>query len=249
MVVRRVKPMVDSLSQRAGVAIELRYVPDYAEILRLFQDGAIDLAYLGPLPFTILSERTDAAVPLARFREADGSERYTCALVSFADLRLEAIDPASRRVALTQPLSTCGFLATGLMLRRYGIELQTTPHDYTGSHSDVALSVVRGSHTLGGLKTDIARRHAHLGLVVEAESAPFPGFVLAGNADTLPADLLGRLTAALTTLKPLENEEDAKATAGWGAEFRAGAAPASAEDFVTTRQLIRAFPELRGELR
>ncbi|WP_019022434.1 PhnD/SsuA/transferrin family substrate-binding protein [Thioalkalivibrio sp. ALE23] len=245
-VMRETQPMLEYLSQELEVDFEIRYATDYDEILERFHNGTVDLAYLGPLPYVSLRARYPEATPVVAFREPGGEAQYTCSVVMFADERRPLDDLTDQPVALTQPLSTCGYLATAHLLRDGGIRLAATDYRYLGHHDDVALAVVRGEALAGRLKTHIARNYAHLGLVTVAESEPLPGFALVANRDTVSDARLQELREALVRLRPAESDEDAERMAEWGESLRYGAQAVDDEDYAAVRRLHGevAIPEL-----
>jgi len=231
-VVKQVKPMLAHLEKTVGVDITIDYSSDYAEILQKFADGKLDLAYLGPLPYLTLRDQVSQATPLVHFKEKSGSATYTCAIVAPADAKPDLAKLKGRKVALTQPLSTCGYLSTDGLLRQAGSNLEDNLYRYLDKHDEVALAVTRGEFDLGGLKTAIGKKYAHLGLAVIAESAPLPGFALVANAKTVSKERMDKLRDALVSA-------EGDTLKGWGDNIRFGAVPAFDGDYDGLRRLRR----------
>lgn len=231
-VVKQVKPMLAHLEKAVGADIHIDYSSDYAEILQKFADGKLDLAYLGPLPYLALRDRVTQATPLVHFKEKSGSATYTCAVVAPADAKPDLSRLKQRKVALTQPLSTCGYLSTDGLLRQAGSKLEDNLYRYLDKHDEVALAVIRGEFDLGGLKTAIGRKYAHMGLAVIAESGPLPGFALVANAKTVSKERMDRLRDALVAA-------DGDMVKAWGDNIRFGAVPAFDGDYDGLRRLRR----------
>lgn len=231
-VVKQVKPMLNHLEKALGVQIKIEFSSDYAEILAKFESGQLDLAYLGPLPYLTLRDRVATATPLVHFKEASGSATYTCAIVAAADAKPDLAKLKGRKVALTQPLSTCGYLSTDGLLRQAGSSLEDNKYRYLDKHDEVALAVTRGDFDLGGIKTAIGRKYAHMGLVVVAESAPLPGFALVANAKTVSKERMAQLRDSLVAI-------DAETAKGWGDNIRHGAVAAFDGDYDSLRRLRR----------
>lgn len=235
-VLKQFMPMARYLQQRLGHEVVFDYSESYAEILAKFRQGRIDLAYLGPLPYVSLKNVCSEATPLVHFREASGEPLYTCAIVAPADkgLALEGLE--HRKVALTQPLSTCGFLSTNGLLRERGSALSRNLYRYLDKHDEVAKAVVRGEFDLGGLKTAIGRKYEHLGLKILAESAPMPSFALVGNAATLSPEERDAIRQVLAGLDP--DGEDKAMLSSWGENLRHGSVPADDADYAPVRALL-----------
>lgn len=178
-------PLVSHLEKALGEPISFRYEQKYDDVISLFQTNEIDIAYLGPLPYKTLRQQFPFAKALITFHEKDGKNGYRCVLVKFAKDSL-ALHVKSLKVALTQPLSTCGYTKTKLLLeQKFHINLDETQYRYLGQHDEVALSIIRGEFNLGGMKESIARSYASLGLEVIETSQHLPGFSLVVNTKTL----------------------------------------------------------------
>lgn len=237
---RETLPLLRWLEQRTGRALIIVQPADHQQLVAGFIRGDIDLAVLGPLPYVMLRERFAAAEPLVHWLEVDGQPHYRCALVSFAgdDIALSAL--RRQRIALTQPLSTCGPLLTDALLRREaGFGLGATRAEFLGGHDSVALGVIAGEFAAGGMRESIAHEYAHLGLRIDALSAPVPGFALVANSERVDAALLNVLREVLGAASATDRQH-------WGPTYRHGARPASDAGYEHIRRLIAdAPPEVR----
>lgn len=155
--------MLDRLAQVLGVPIRIEYAASHSELLALFRAGKVDLAHLGPLPYVTLKEQFSQVEPIVNFREPDGQTAYTCALFALDERRLSPHKIVGMKVALTQPLSTCGYLMIDRLLRLHGSGLEKNRYRYLGQHDTVAIAVARGDFDAGGAKTSIVRKYTHLG--------------------------------------------------------------------------------------
>ena len=214
------------MAEQSGQTIDLVHTASYEELIERFRRDEIDLAYIGPLPYLMLTQDFDAAQPVVRFLESNGQDGYTCALVVFGDSPLYAAGMRGRRLALPDPLSTCGLPSIGPMLREAGVAPADTQLSYLGRHDAVAIAVVANEADAGGLKTAIARKYASLGLRIVAESPPVPGFVLIANRHTVPEGIVEHLREGLLKLPKTSD-----ATHGWNNGWRYGAVPSADADF------------------
>jgi len=235
-VVKQVRPMLAYLEKHIAADIKIEYSSDYADILRKFQAGTLDFAYLGPLPYVALREKYAQALPVVHFVEKSGTASYTCAIVVAGD-KVPLGSLKGKKIALTQPLSTCGYLSTDGLLRGGGVNLEQNKYRYLDKHDEVALAVARGEYDAGGLKTSIAKKYAHMGLSIIAETAALPGFALIANGRTVDAGAVQALQKALTGLKPLDNKADGALTQTWGENIKRGAVPAKDSDYDGVRKL------------
>jgi len=229
-VVGQWRPLLGYLERKQGIKLRIDYSQSNEEILEKFRAGKLDLAYLGPLPYVVLKERFPAALPVVHFKEANGQSAYTCSIVALSENKLAVRDLNNKKIALTQPLSTCGYLAADSLLRQAGANLEANRYRYHNAHDAVALAVVRGDYDAGVLKTSIGRKYAHLGLITLAETKPLPSLGLVANGNRLSADTIERLRAALV-------EADSTVRTGWGDNIRHGAVPANDADYEPMRKL------------
>ncbi|PID39435.1 MAG: ABC transporter substrate-binding protein [Proteobacteria bacterium] len=236
-VVKQFRPMTSFLEKKLSTTIVYEYSDGYADLLEKFLQKKIDLAYLGPLPYVELRRSYEQAEPLVRFKEKSGNTTYTCSLVTFPDAFFDPYVAEHRKIALTQPLSTCGYLSVSGLLRERGSSLEDNAYRYVGKHDAVALSVLQGQFDAGGLKTAIAGEYTHLGLQMVAETPPLPAFALVGNTATLKADQMARIRRLLTDLDPAG--KDKAMLASWGKNIRYGAVMASDDDYRSVRTLLR----------
>ena len=228
------QPLVAYLENTTHLTIRIQHYEAYTRIVQEFAAGKIDLAYLGPLPVLALRAMNAEVEPLVVFREPNGAPHYTCALAAPYDgPAAERLDKSLRSIALalTQPLSTCGKLSTFWLLRRAGIDPGQAEYAFLGSHEAVALALVRGEYTLGGLKTGMAERYRSLGLAVLAQTPPLPGFTLVANRRTLSPEQIELLRNTLLQAPPA-----ALAAMDLG---RTGFSPPDPASFRTLEKMLR----------
>ncbi len=235
-VVKQFRPMTDYLQQHLGISIEYVYADSYANILEKFRNGDIDLAYLGPLPYVELRGSHPQAEPLVHFKEASGQTTYTCGLAVFADSTFPLKNLKDKKLALTQPLSTCGYLSANGLLRQHGSSLESNYYRYLGKHDAVALAIVQGLFDAGGLKTAIGKKYAHLGLTIIDETDPLPSFALVGNKATLKPELLNQIRHALIAIDP--EGKHRTMLADWGDNIRYGTVPSDDTNYDVIRELL-----------
>lgn len=237
--VREFARLFRAVGQAAGRPVEFVYHERYEAVLDELLSGRLDLAYLGPLPYVELMRRDgQAASPLVRFRERDGSGLYRCALVTFPDnfpgSALTGPLPAlaGRRLVMPQALSTCGpHAARRLLAGLGGPGLQALQTQYAGRHEAVAQQVVAGKADLGTLKESVAEAYRVLGLQVLATTDPMPGFVLVVRNAALPPAQRSALRDRLLAWPAAEQRQ-------WGDSVRWGLEPAADADYDAVRALL-----------
>ena len=235
-VLRQYKPLLAHLERETGHRFHIVYNRDYAELLRKFRDGEVDLAYLGPLPYVELKTAYPAAAPIVNFREKSGKAKYTCALFTAGEVNPKPIS-GKARIALTQPLSTCGYLAADALLAQQRIDIEQLRYRYLGKHDEAVLSVVRGEFDWGAAKTSIVSRYQNLGVRIIKETPELPAFSLVANGARMPQADVDAIRKSLLKLRPLTNQEDANYTANWGENVRYGVTSATEADFDPVRKM------------
>ena len=207
-VLNRFRPLTEYLTDIIKFPIEYVYTDNYEDLLEKFRKSEIDLAYLGPLPYVKLRQSFSNAEPVVVFKESPENVTYTCALVTFPDNNFDFFMGEYQKIALTQPLSTCGYLSVNGLMREHGKSLEQNYYRYLGTHDNVALSVIRGEYDAGGLKTKVARRYAHMGLYILMETPPLPAFALVANTKTLSGNTIAGIQAALLDRTPQHKQEN-----------------------------------------
>lgn len=226
-------PMVHYLEKSLNVTISFHFSPSYEALLADIQQGKVDIAYLGPLPYIELKTTSSFVEPLVFFNEANGKPMYRCVLVAWGDSYLPLSKLNSfHSFALTDPLSTCGYLSVSVLLREAGKSLDQQPFAYLGKHDEVALSVIKGRFDYGGVKSDVARAYAHLGLDVVAQTAPIPSFALVSNSQKLSQSFQKHITEVLLTAPASEYKT-------WGKGINKGVSLAHDDAYEPIRAMRR----------
>lgn len=224
-------PMLTHLRKKTSINIQMDYYRDYSELLEAFISGKIDLIYLGPLPYVSLKERYPYTKPIVSFKNQNGDSFYTCSLVSFMDENIDFSHPIiDKKVALTQPLSTCGYLSVEGFFQLNKSSLEKNHYMYMGSHDKVALQVLQGKAQIGGLKTSIAKQYYGLGLNILSVSEAMPMFTLIANTKTLSSKTIDKIqNTLLKTPKDIYKQ--------WGEKTKHGMGRSKEEDYANIIKL------------
>ncbi len=238
IILKQNQPALDYLEKATGYTFKMVYYADYATLLEKIKDGEVDVAFLGPLPYVTLQQMGAHAQPIVRFVNKKGEDKYTCSLFVRQDSGLKASDLHDKRIALTQRLSTCGYLSMENLLRSAGSSLEKNRYKYMGTHSNSVLAVVMGDADAGGAKTSIVKGYRHLQLHRLLETGPLPGFLWVATS-ALPKPVVTAIRDAMLRLHPLDNAADARTTHTWWKSIRYGTVPARDQDYDVVRDMLK----------
>ena len=213
------------LENKLSVDFNYIYKKDYKDILNGFENQTIDLAYLGPLPLITLLKKYPYIEPIVTFKNKNGSSKYRCVLAKFKNDSFDKDKPI--KVALTQPLSTCGYLMTSKLLKdEFAIDLRQQKYHYTMSHTGALLAVLQGDFLIAGAKDTIARQFESLGMEIIAQSDYLPGLSLVANKKTLSQKQIDDIRNSLLSI-PQETIKN------WEGFMSHGMTKASIKDYGT----------------
>jgi len=244
---RQFAPFTDYISKKTGKKVHIYFYDNYRTVLNKLEKDELDLAFLGPLPYITLVNEYDKFIPLVRFLNKEGNSTYTCSVVTFGEELLKKEYVGNRKISLTQPYSTCGFLITSNLLKSVGINLSKSNYYYSGSHSASVMDVIKGKSYAGGLKTSIAKEYANLGAKIVLTSTPLPGFLLVANKSTMSKENYEKIKSILLELSRLKPDEHRRITAFWGSPIRYGAIDAKDKDYDCIRDKMKKHlvPEIK----
>jgi phosphonate transport system substrate-binding protein len=187
-------PLLDYLQRQTKLDFELLVPDDYRHLVKLFEDGSIQLAYFGGLTF-VQAQDSAGAEPLV-MREAD--TRFTASFIVRNEdpwnscWQLACDELRGSRFTFGSRLSTSGHLMPRHFLQS---ELGIVPEEffgvveYSGAHDQTAINVLNGPADIGALNSAIFSamsadgRIASEKLVQIWETPPYPNYVWAVQDD------------------------------------------------------------------
>ncbi len=231
--VRRYNPLIDHLSAETGLKLKLVLPQDYGELVRLFREHEIDLAYFGGLTF-VQAHSFYNAEPLV-MRDVD--TRFTSWFLVKKDHPAQVLADFKAKVfTFGSRLSTSGHLMPRHFMQT---SEQIIPEDfftevhYSGAHDKTAYLVRDGQVDLGVANSEIIKamfgdgRLKNNDVRVLWESPPYPDYVWAVRG-TLDTDVKMQLRDAFLKLDA-DDAVHGKVLAGLGAKTFL---PAGASDFL-----------------
>lgn len=194
-VIQNNEPLKTYLEEELDREVELVVTTDYSSMIEAMSRGRLELAYFGPLSYTLAKQRAEIE-PFAGLVEEGGEKPvyYSILIGNVGQGVDEPADAEGKDVAFGDPASTSSHLIPKIMLQQEGLEPEG---DYTeqfvGSHDAVALAVQNGNAAAGGLSKPIFEALVEKGTVDEAkvevlkESEPYPNYPWTMRSDLDPA--------------------------------------------------------------
>jgi phosphonate transport system substrate-binding protein len=177
-------PLFHYLEKISGLKTKFVYEENYSTIIKKFTQDEIDIILVGALPYIKLNQTYKFNEPIVSFKQKNGQAYYRCVLAKFGKDTINFKDRL--KVALTQPLSTCGYYMTNILLKKnYNIDIEEQNYHYTMSHYNALTSVLDGDFQIAGVKSDVADDFKTLGIRTIAQSDLVPGLTLVVNTKTL----------------------------------------------------------------
>ena len=202
----RHRPLIDYLSKETGIDCQLVIPESYKDLLALFLDKKIDLAYFGGYTF-VKANRAAGATPLV-FRAID--RKFTSVYIAHPETQAESIeDLRGMRFAFGSKLSTSGHLMPRYFMKERGIIPEQFFADvlYSGAHDQTTLLVRNGVVDAGVANLQIVEAMIADDLLTADEvriievTPPYANYVWSLRAD-LPDDLANAIRSAFLRLSP-----------------------------------------------
>jgi phosphonate transport system substrate-binding protein len=241
---QRYEPLLRYLSEATGLSLELVIPRDYGQLLELFGQEKVDLAYFGGFTF-IRAREQFGAVPLV-MRDTDVHFR-SYFLARSDDPAKTIADFRGKRLAFGSEFSTSGHLMPRHFLRDMGISAETYFGEvrFSGAHDQTAVWIRDGISDLGAANSAIIKNMFADGRLdadqvrIVWETPPYPDYVWAARSE-LDEAVRERILGAFLQLSP-NHEAQAKILSGVNA---GGFLPARAGDFDELRGVALALDML-----
>ncbi|WP_182867722.1 phosphate/phosphite/phosphonate ABC transporter substrate-binding protein [Stieleria mannarensis] len=204
MLEKRYLPLVAYLERSTGVACKLVLHDSYEQLQTAFENGGVDLAWLGGYTFVKL-DRSHQAFPLV---SRDRDMRFTSYYLTRADEpATQLAEFRGKRFAFGSRLSTSGHLMPRYFMLQSGIQPERFFRSvvYSGAHDATAMAVRDSEVDLGVANGPIIESMFASGRVskneirILEETPPYVDYVWACQSD-LPADLRTQLRDAFLDL-------------------------------------------------
>jgi phosphonate transport system substrate-binding protein len=201
--VTRFTPLAEYLGRELGRPVSVRVGRDYDEHSEAIGKDSVDIAFLGPAPYTRVVTRYGKKPLLARL-EIKGQPTFRGTIVTRTDSPLRTLaELKGKRFAFGDPNSTMSHLVPEYLLLKAGVRRKDLTHyQFLGAHNNVALAVLAGDFDAGAVKDEVYRDFAPKGLRALAETPPISEHLFVTRT-TLPPEQVAKLRQALLRLKDI----------------------------------------------
>jgi phosphonate transport system substrate-binding protein len=240
----RYVPLLEFLSQASGLPYKLVIPNNYAELVRQFGEGQIDLAYFGGVTFVNANSEYGAMPLVMRDVDSHFTSAFIVADEGFRNLK----ELQGKRFSFGSRLSTSGHLMPRHFLhaeRGIAPEKYFGSIEYSGKHDLTAYRVRDGGVDAGVVNTEIIRKMFADGRLKPGDiriiwtTPPYPDYVWAVHPRIHPV-ARERIQQAFLQLTA-ENPQEAAILSRMGT---AGFYPVSTKDFSMLVQTINSLDKL-----
>ncbi len=193
-------PLTKYLSEKLGENVELRVSTDYASHQRLIGTDVVDIAYLGPAPFVIMT-KTYGKKPLLARQVIHGEPLFHGKIFVRKDSAIQKLeDLKGKKFVFGDPGSTMGHLVPRYMLWQAGITVDKLAEvKHVKDHVNATLSVLAGQFDAGAVKEDVFFEYESQGLRAIATTPGISDHVFVASAK-LPIEKVEQIREALLTI-------------------------------------------------
>jgi phosphate/phosphite/phosphonate ABC transporter binding protein len=183
-------PLKYHLERQLGRPVVIRITRDHQSAVAELANGNAHLAYLDPAVYCEARVKyRGKVIPLVRATGADVPAARSVLVARTMRSVDRLVDVRGKRLALGSPQSSLSHLIPRAML--YDVGMQTEDFasiDYLNQEDRIALSVLVGTHDVGGMSEAVARKYAADGLRVIKRSDPVPQLFLCASSFMPPHD-------------------------------------------------------------
>jgi phosphate/phosphite/phosphonate ABC transporter binding protein len=198
-------PLVQSVSERLGIPIELEVGKDYADLESRIVLGQVDLAVLGPYSYVRARKRAEGIQVFAS-HISRGNITYGAYIISLADGPIQSLDDIrGGRMAFVDKRSASGWLFPAARFLDEGIHpIDDLQHHFHGNHESVVNAVVAGEADAGATYSDVLLdlqrdQQTELHIVAKGALIPHDAYVLRAGLPAIVGEAVGMAMSEIST--------------------------------------------------
>lgn len=164
-VIKNNKPLQEYLESKLGKKIKLVVTTDYSSMIEAMRFGRLELAYFGPLSYTLAASKSDIEA-FAGIKKR-GRTTYNSVVIANKSAGVNSIaDIKGKNMAYGDTASTSSHLIPKKMLLDAGLAAKTDyKQNFLGAHDAVAVAVQNGHAQAGGLSKPIFESLVERGII------------------------------------------------------------------------------------
>jgi phosphonate transport system substrate-binding protein len=205
---KRFAPLAAYLGKVMGRQVVIRVGRDYDDQINAIGTDSVDIAFIGPAPYTIMVSKYGQKPLLARIAPK-GKPVLDGVIITSQDSPLRSVaDLRGKRFAFGDPDSTMASLVPRYFLQKAGVpKTSLASYEHIASHKNVALGVLAGDYDAGAVKTEVFEEFKSRGLRILATLPTVPEHLFLTRSDMPPA----QIRVLRKALLELKNEPDGPA--------------------------------------
>jgi phosphonate transport system substrate-binding protein len=228
----RFLPLKYYLERQTHRPVKITIARNYDAAVEGLVNGTVQLSYLDPAAYCAARAKyRDKVIPLVRAVGSEGSARSVLVTKELRGIE-KIVEVKGKRLALGSSRSSFSHLIPLAMLHDVGINSRDfSAVDYLQQEDRIALSVLIGTHDVGGLSEAVAMKYEQDGLRIIKRSDPVPQLFICASA-SMSKDDRKAVEKSLLSLK----DKTILASVERGIE---GFVPAEDRDFDLVRIMIK----------
>jgi phosphonate transport system substrate-binding protein len=198
-------PLVQTVSDRLGIPIDLEVGHDYEDLETRIVQGQVDLAVLGPYSYVRARKRAEGIQVFAS-HISRGNITYGAYIIARADGPIQSLeDMRGKRMAFVDERSASGWLFPAARFLDEAIHpVQDLEHHFYGNHENVVNAVIQGDADAGATYSDVLldrqrNRQTELHIVAKGALVPHDAYVLRAGLPSIIGEAVGLAMSQIST--------------------------------------------------
>lgn len=237
---KRFSPLTEHLGKVLGRKIDIVVGGDYQEHIRNIATGTVDMAFMGPASYTIMTDRYGKR-PILSGIEYKGARTFYGAIVVRKDSPYKKIgDLLDKKIGFVDKKSTMHLVPLYMLVKAGVSPKRMSQCDFLGKHENVALAVLAGEYDAGALKYETFERYQGRGLRLLAKTPPISEHVFVASTK-LPEETVQTIRK---TMYELKNSARGRAVMAPIKDHLTGMVPAEDSEFNEIRKMIKVLTKV-----
>ena len=232
---KRFSPFTEYLGKVLGRKIDIVVAGDYQEHIRNIATGAVDMAFMGPAAYTIMTD-SYGKKPILSGIEYKGARTFYGAIIVREDSPYKKIsDLLDKKIAFVDKKSTMHLVPLYMLVKGGVTPKRMAKYDFLGKHENVALAVLADEYDAGALKDETFEKYQSRGLRLMAKTPPISEHVFVASAK-LPKKTVQTIRK---TMYELKNSSEGRSVMAPIKDHLTAMVPAEDKEYNELRTMIK----------